>query len=59
MILRVHPISSIAGCRVVVDRTGFVALAGGVDVTSNAPVLHKKDLIDKLRDRQGLAQEIS
>ena len=27
-----------------------VALAGGVDVTSNAPVPHKKDLIDKLRD---------
>ena len=27
-----------------------VALAGGVDVTSNAPVPHKKDFIDKLRD---------
>lgn len=27
-----------------------IAVAGGVDVTSNAPVPHKKELIDKLRD---------
>ena len=27
-----------------------IAVAGGVDVTSNAPVPHKKELIDKLRE---------
>ena len=34
------------------DGACHIAVAGGVDVTSNAPVPHKKELIDKLRELQ-------
>ena len=36
-------------CEMIWAGTAQVALAGGVDVTSDAPVPHKKEVIDKLQ----------